>query len=128
MHIRTSLNFLFPPFRKYELYILEYVINNVDIKIAPVLRRRLENVNYVQRLSKNKAITMFQIKHGKPYFEVNDQLNIDFEQWRLASVMYKTNNDPKMYRSDFWITNGYLTSMDFDYSPEIKKCDIICTS
>jgi hypothetical protein len=112
---------LFPSYyglNGYESWIVSQVEARLEPTTAERLRKQIDVVNRVQRLTEGKEVNLYQIREGKPSF--NDDLRFSDKRMeaRLATVTVKNPNNKEKLKADVWTVTGRVFSINFNKPPK----------
>jgi hypothetical protein len=108
-----------PRFNRLELQILGAVTAELDSNAAERLRRRIAQVNLVQRHDGGREVNCYQIERGVPVFDESTRLAETEGESLFAEISFSTAGGmPMTMTTQMWLVNGFFFSLEFDNATE----------
>lgn len=104
-------------FNSLETIILRAAESQMPSDYAARLRRRVDQINLVQRLYGAQEINCFQLVGGKPSFDISTSLSprqggVCFAKFSFESLR------GELFKGELWLADGYFFSIHFDNPTE----------
>jgi len=116
------LNFLEKLFDWSNLYsfekaVLEAVLSHMDDETRLKLKRQIEVVNNVQRLSDGKEVNLYRTRFGRVTFDDRLRIANAPPELLLARVDLGLPNKKPKLTAKVWMAEGRLFSLEFNIAP-----------
>lgn len=105
-------------FYPFERGILENVKSELDTEAGFLFQRQIDAVNKVQRLTDGKEVNLYQIVDGRPVFDESLCFPNMPGEVLLATVKLTSDQKRSELKSDVWLVEGRLFSLEFSQSPK----------
>lgn len=112
-----------------ERTVLDAVRRELPEELATRFGSRVESINRVQRLTKDKEVNLYHMKRGKPSRDDRHRLlDTDAEEVLLARVSIADGRHHQA-EAKVWVVKGHLFSLSFSRSPrdlegEVQVLDV----
>lgn len=100
-------------FSVLERAILDEAGRQLDADRADKLRRRIENINFVQRHDGGREVNAYSMRHRKPVQDETLRLSPEIDEQRLATFSFLAP-DQRRLSGTIWLVNGQLFQIEFD--------------
>jgi hypothetical protein len=104
-------------FNALEKKILNTVMSQLDAGSAEKLRRRIDQVNLVQRHDGGREVNCYQMMNGKPAFDQSTRLTNTQDEQVFAEFSFTSMGDAS-FVGKMWLVNGVFFSLEFDNPTE----------
>lgn len=103
-----------------ELKIMHEIAKNLDLESSNALKRRLNNVNLVQRIGSGKEVNCYEIEKGKPIFRESDKIVNRPGEMILSSFTVRTGDNLKV-TGNTWLIDGVFFSLEYFENPALLE-------
>lgn len=103
---------------EYEMAIVEAVALRLESADADKLRQRARAINRVQRLLGGQDTTLYQMRSGRPVFPTETAIIHQPGSVHFARVAVRSANPMSRLRTNLFLHDGNLSSLEFDRPSE----------
>jgi hypothetical protein len=103
----------------FEAAAVEQVIARLSEESGTRLRKQVQSINKIQRLSAGKEVNLYKIRHGKPAFDNALRFTSTEEESLLATVnLVDPGGGKARLKVELWMVGGWLFSLLFNKPPK----------
>ena len=113
-------------FYPLERCLLLEVINCAPSGYKDRLRKQIESITIIQRLSGLKEIDFYPMKNGKAYHDQRYLLPFRKSDHVVCTIDFEIKDSNSRFKMKAWLIEGFLFMLTFDKSPkQYRMCDEI---
>jgi len=102
----------------FEICAIEEVVAHLEGEAGLRLKKQVEAINKVQRISGGKEVNLYAMSHGKPAFDECLRFSSSGDEALLATVsLASLTGEQDKLRMELWLANGRLFSLVFNKRP-----------
>lgn len=105
-------------YNDFELAILYAVMKKIPEEKQLPIKKRISQINLVQRLDGGREVNGFQMKMGRSVFAEETKIINSEGEKILAKAKIFTKGTPRELSCKIWMVDGHLFSLEFDEPTE----------